>query len=110
MTQYSFFATCVGWSPEDVDASGGLCDMIDAGREISRRTFLSYVDRDSMRDIEAALGYAAHPRQGLTMAGDHHVHYYRSRLHGAPCAYFVHSAIEHVVILTRTEVRGFGIS
>lgn len=91
-----FYASCVGWDPRDVHADGGLIDMIDSAIEITRRTFLKHVDRESLREVEASLGCAAHPSQGLTMAGDFHVSYHRSKLHGKRVYFFKHSAIEHV--------------
>lgn len=93
-----FVGSCVSWPADDVDAPGGLVSMIDEGREITRRTFLAYADPESLSRVERELGYAGHYRQGLTMAGDYHVRYFRSHLHGKPCVYFVHSAIEFVFV------------
>lgn len=70
--------------------------MCDAAREISRRTFLKHVDRSSLAELSLHLGYAAHPRQGLTMAGDYHVRYAKSRYRGRPCVFLTWSAIEYV--------------
>ena len=70
--------------------------MIDRAIEVSRRTFLKHVHRDDLGELEALLGYEDHPRRGLTMAGDYHVSYHRSKLHGKTVYYFKHSAIEYV--------------
>lgn len=70
--------------------------MIDESTDITRRMFLKHVNRDDLRERERQLGYFEHPRQGLTMAGDWHVSYHRSWLHGRQVHYFRHSAIEYV--------------
>jgi hypothetical protein len=75
---------------------GGLSDLINDRREISRRAFLQHVDREELAEIERGLGYFAHPSQGLTMAGDYHVEYFRSKLHGRRVYGFRHSGIEYV--------------
>jgi hypothetical protein len=89
----TYIGNCVGWPSNDVRAEGGLCDMIDRAITITRRTFLKHVDRDSLQDVESALGY---PMGRLTMASDWAVSYHRSRLHGRWVYYFRHSSIEYV--------------
>lgn len=87
-----FHVTCT-------DSSADLIGpMVDTAIEVSRRTFLKHVDRSSLSLVEMALGYADHPGHGLTMAGDFHVAYYRSKFCGYRCYYFVWSAIEHVFV------------
>lgn len=93
---YRYYTNCVNWPRHDVHVEGGLCDMIQAGRSITRRTFMSHVNRDDLRQLEAQLGCAAHPKHGLTMAADWHVSYHRSKLHGKTVYYFKHSGIEFV--------------
>jgi len=95
---YRYYCNCVGWPDDDVDEEGGLCDMIDSAVDVSRKTFLRHVDRESLREMEEQLRYERHPRRGLTMAGDYHVSYHRSRLHGRPVYLFSHSAIEYVFV------------
>lgn len=68
----------------------------DENREITRATFLKYVDRESLRAVEDILGYEGHPSQGLTMAGDGYVTYWKSFYRGRPCVYFSWSAIEYI--------------
>ena len=95
---YRYYCSCVGWPREDVDAEGGLSDMICGAIMLSRRAFLKHVDRESLVDIEEQLGYESHPRRGLTMAGDWHVTYHRSKLHGKRVYFFRWSGIEHVFV------------
>lgn len=89
----NFIGDCVGWPSHDVS---NLSAMVDSAIDITRRTFLKHVDRVEMRGMEASLGYAQHPKQGLTMAADWAVSYHRSKLHGRTVYYFRHSAIEYV--------------
>lgn len=91
-----YLNNCINWNRNDVDSDGGLRDMINNRTNVTRQTFLKHVDQDEMKDIEQNLGYASHPRQGLTMAGDWHVSYSRSQLHGETVYFFTHSAIEYV--------------
>ena len=92
-----FFNNCVNWDRADVHALGGLCDMIDACRSITRKTFLRHVDAHSRAKIERGLGYAPHDAGAvLTMRRDYHVSYHRSKLHGRTVYLFKHSAIEYV--------------
>lgn len=93
MTRLPFFNTCVAWDHDDVPA---LNDLIDAKVPITRRTFRRHVDLDDLARVERSLAYERHPRQGLTMAGDWHVGYFRSKLHGRTVYGFDHSHIEHV--------------
>lgn len=91
-----FYCNCLNWTRSDVHCPGGLRDMIDQRRRISRQTFLRHVCRDSLRRCASALGYESHASRGLTMAGDHHVQYFRSEHHGETVYYFVNSSIEYV--------------
>lgn len=95
---YNFYSDCVSWPRHDVYKPCGLCDMIDRAIDISRRTFLKHVNRMELSEMEENMTYSKHPRQGLTMAGDYHVSYHRSKLHGKTVYYFKHSAIEYVFI------------
>lgn len=73
-----------------------IIEMVEAARWIKRRTFLRYVDQESMGEISRSLGYT--PGALLTMAGDYHIRYARSRYKGRPCVFFVHSAIEYIFV------------
>lgn len=92
--EFTYYNNCVNWPHKDVD---GLSDMIDAARDITRKTFLKHVNARSRGDIEGMLGYAPHdPRAVLTMARDWAVSYHKSKLHGKTVYFFVQSAIEYV--------------
>ena len=43
-----FYNSCTSWPPEDVEAEGGLCEMVANAMSISRRTFLKHVNRDDL--------------------------------------------------------------
>jgi len=90
-----YYKDCVNHDDRDVEL---LNDCVEREREISRRTFLKYVDSASLHDVERKLGYENAPAKGLMMAGDYHVRYHRSTYAGHPCVYFVHSAIEHLFL------------
>lgn len=96
MCALSYQNNCVNWPADDVHVQGGLVDMIDNSVDISRRTFLKHVDRENLQELEASLGYEKHPKRGLTMAGDYHVTYHRSKHHDQTVYYVKHSAIEYV--------------
>lgn len=91
MKSYRFETNCV-----DSSDGAAIRSMVEAGRQISRGTFLRYVEREHLWEVERTLHYDRWPRQGLTMAKDWHVAYFRSCYLGRPCVYFVHSAIEWV--------------
>lgn len=93
---YNYLNNCVNWPENDVDTKGGLSDLIGERISISRTTFLKHVNRDDLSELESLLGYASHPKQGLTMPSDWHVEYFRSKLHGKRVYGFRHSAIEYV--------------
>ena len=90
---YRFYNNCVNWNRNDVPA---LSEMINNSIQIERKTFRKHVDAAELLDIELLLSYDRHPSQGLTMAGDYHVSYHRSKLHEKRVYYFRHSAIEYV--------------
>lgn len=69
-----------------------LAEMERRARPIARRAFLKHVNREELREWERRLGYAAHPRKGLTMAADCHVTYYKGRR----CIGFDWSRIDHI--------------
>ena len=63
MKKYHYYNNCVGWNYLDVDAEGGLNDMIDESIDITRRTFLKHVAKDELREIERVVkpnGRAVH--------------------------------------------------
>lgn len=76
------------------ETTGEVVDYIRKhGREITLRTFRKYVDT---LGFEKAMGYDR-TGQGLTLARDWHVAYYKSRLpDGRRCYFLNHSGIEWV--------------
>jgi len=95
-----YYTCCVNWPREDVPA---LCDMIERGRHISRRTFLKHVDRNDRIELERAFGYAPHcSDSALTIARDWAVSYERSTLHGQTVYFLNHSGIEYVFAEQKT--------
>lgn len=93
---YRFYCSCDQWPRHDVHRKGGLVDLIDAAQFITRRTFLKHISHEQLQEKAVELGYALHPSQGLTMAGDWHIQYFHSVLHGQRVYGFVWSAIEFV--------------
>lgn len=88
--RYHFVTDCTGWhSGQDIN------DMIDTGREITRRTFLEYVNKADMKSIEKSIGYG----RDFPMSRDWHVSYHRGTFRGVPAVWFVWSAIEHIFTL-----------
>jgi hypothetical protein len=69
--------------------------MADAGREVTRRTFLKHINRQHLAELEHDLGYRLGHGE-LRMSRDWHVRYFRSKLHGRRCYFICHSAIEYV--------------
>lgn len=101
MNRLGYINNCVSWPSKDVNASGGLCDMIDSAREVKRETFVSHVSRNCLQSLEASLGYAtgsAKRNRDMKMKDDYHVRYFRSKLHGKRAYFFIHSAIEYVFV------------
>lgn len=93
-----YLRSCVTWPKRDVHCDGGLCDMIDQAREVTRETFLRNVDSDDLIVLEKGLGYERNAMKGLTMASDCYVEYYRSKLHGKRVYFLRWSAIEYVFV------------
>lgn len=100
---YRYFNNCMNWDLADVDTDGGLNDLIEGIKLITRRTFLKHADRMDLIGVEQNLSYFSHHKQGLTMAGDWHVAYFKSKLHGKLVYGFVHSAIEYVFVKGEVE-------
>jgi hypothetical protein len=87
---FRFVTRCVEAQSHD------LAEMERRARPIARRTFLKHVNREQLREWERRLGYADHASMGLTMAGDYHVTYYKSRFNGRRCVGFDWSRIDHI--------------
>lgn len=98
MTVYRYYSNCVNWPKTDICNPGGLSDMIYHANTISRQTFKKHVNSIELERLASRLGYAKHPKHGLTMAGDPYITYHRSKLHGQRVYYFRHSNIEYVFV------------
>ena len=102
---FRFLTNCVnaGGLPFMTYARAGeaINQMKDAATQVTRKTFMQHVNREDLRELEDQLGYARHYKQGLVMANDYHVSYWKGVFAGEPCFYFDHSLIEH--IFTRKE-------
>lgn len=90
--QYEFLQSCVSTPPAQVPE---LNRMIEEAKDVTRAKFMKHCG-ESARDIFRQLGYADHPKQGLTSAGDWAINYYKSTWYGKPCYFFTWSCIEHI--------------
>jgi len=89
---YNFITNCINSTGPRIHV------MQEQAREITRRTFLKYVNRGDLRAKESECGYAGHHTQGLTMAADCMVQYFKSMYCGKPCVYFYWSGIEYIFV------------
>lgn len=89
---YRYVGRCVELDGQDIT------EMTEKATKVSRVTFGTNIGRDNYLLISDGLGYSRHHMQGLTLAKDYHVGYYRSQYRGKPCYYMVHSLIEHVFV------------
>ena len=92
---YRYFNSCVNWNRDDVYSKGGLCDMIDSGRSITRATFRRNIGTETLSEFEHMMGY---PYGKLTMAKDYAVSYSKGKLHGKRVYWVNHSLIEYVFV------------
>jgi hypothetical protein len=91
------FSNCVQWPAHDVDRPGGLVDLIEGARDVSRARFVALTDTEDRLELEDALGYNRRKGQpGIAIVEDYHVRYKTGLLHGVRVAFLVHSAIEYV--------------
>ena len=72
-----------------------ISDMTDKSVDISRRTFIKYVNQEDRQELERSLGYG----RDFPISGDWHVSYSKSEYRGSPCVYLTWSAIEHIFTL-----------
>ena len=75
-----------------------LSDMADQSVRVSRRCFMSHVNRESLREVGQACGYQDHHTLGMTMASDWHVSYERGKFGKMWCYFFVWSGIEFLFL------------
>lgn len=89
-------SSCAGVPDCLVAREGGLNDMIGRSLPISRRTFRKHVFIPDLLELEREMGYASHPKKGLTAASDPFVTYHRSKLFGRVVYYLRWSRIEYI--------------
>lgn len=97
MKQYTFALACTDcYEPERLEK---LNLMIEDATDITRETFMAHCGESARQVFQERLGYAAHPRQGLTAAKDWHISYHRSKWGKERCYFFKWSAIEHIFLM-----------
>jgi hypothetical protein len=69
--------------------------MVEASKPVGYTTFSKHADFENLLD---QMGYApkGSRNQGLRIANDYHVAYFKSRFKGRPCYFMVHSGIEYI--------------
>ncbi len=92
---FHYWTNCVNIPSINIDE---LSIMIDSSIDITRKTFLKYVDREELSILSQNMGYSDHYRHGLTMAGDYHVSYHKGTIMQKVCYFFTHSAIEYMFL------------
>ena len=70
---------------------------------ITRRMFVLRVNAEDLQIMELSCNYALRARDGLTMAADPYVGYFKSVWKGTPCLYFSWSGIEFIFQVERGE-------
>lgn len=85
-----YWRACTDWPAAEV---GELIAMQERARPIRWATFKRRVDRASLGELVAALGYV---RLGLRIEADPYAQCYTSRYAGERVYYVEHSRIEHV--------------
>jgi len=92
---FVFVTTCVSAKGRHIRNMVDHCKQ----RDITRETFLQYVDYQSvLAEIEAGCGYSTTNDGGLRMGNDSYVSYSKSVYRGCPCVYFTWSAIEYIFV------------
>lgn len=92
--KYQYFNCCVDWKEDDVDAKGGLCEMIDKAITITGQTFKKHVEPKDLEKLQLSLSYQ--PDDKLNLFTDWAVSFHRSKLYGKRCYYVQHSRIEYI--------------
>ena len=81
-----------------VDCGDGeaINEMMEHAKETSYAVFRRLMGREDMEGIRRHFNYDRTKRQGLTIANDWHIRYYRGTWKGEPVLIFKHSAIEYI--------------
>ena len=105
MNYFRYITDCINAPGFEGMSYGEAGDAINAmkavARPVTRKTFLAHTLHKERQSVEAALGYVRYPRQGLTMAGDWHVSYFKSTFKDRPVYYFTHSGVEYIFAQTK---------
>lgn len=89
MSRFSYLTCCVNSTAQLIDG------MTESAQPISLATFKRRVD---WWDWAESQGYSRTSREGLILAKDWHVAFFKSKYDGRPCYYVVHSAIEYIFV------------
>jgi hypothetical protein len=90
MRNYRYVTTCVTAPGPEMQR------MEDSAVEVTLRTIRRHLDPDELRAFEQQFGYVRGRRDGLKLANDYCVTYYRSKYKGLRCYYIDHSCIFHI--------------
>lgn len=83
------------YSTNCVSANGSVIQkMVDDSVGITYDTFVRHCE--GVKEWAEGMGYS---RTGLTLKGDWHVSYHRSKYGRKPCYYLVHSSIEYIWLM-----------
>ena len=93
MRKHKYKNNCIDWPKNDIE---GLIGIIANAVTIQRPTFLRKIDTAELHAMEKTLGYENHHTNGLTMAADPYVSYFKSIYKGKEVYGFKWSAIEYV--------------
>ena len=89
---YFYVINCVGSTAEDIGY------MIDHSKEISFEDFITHVNNEEFREMEANMGYPANDYL-KELKDDYAVSFWHSTFRGIDAYYFDHSRIEYVFTL-----------
>lgn len=93
MNKHTFYSNCVGWPSSDLES---LDEMIEKEQEIDYKEMIEEVSLDQLHEL-----FPFYVDCPLTIEKDWSVRFFRSTLHGKPCVFVRHSAIEYA--FKRTE-------
>ena len=91
MNKYTYKTNCVNSTARLIH------DMVDNSREIAWKTFLKYVDVETVKDVFPYYSYRNEKTGcGFHIKDDYTVSFHKSKYRGKPCVYIYHSAIEYI--------------
>lgn len=95
--RFVFLGDCINsFSPKGVNRIGGLLDMKSNASEISRGAFVKKVKNEDLMALSDYLGYVRHHKNGMTMAADTSICYFRSSLFFKQVIYMDHSSVFYI--------------